>query len=149
MHCGPSEAQKLARDIRNGFMGSRNDVDVVLCPPFVSIAAVREIVQGTTLGLGAQNAIMGGGRYDGLVEELGGPAMPGFGFAVGMERLISLLPETGDGRDEGKVFLVALGGRASERLAIAQLVHDTLEAMNPQYPEPEFDPGEYGPKSLR
>ncbi len=56
MHCGPSEAQRLALDVRNGLLGSRDDVDVVVCPPFVSIAAVREIVQGSALGLGAQNA---------------------------------------------------------------------------------------------
>jgi histidyl-tRNA synthetase len=43
--------------------------------------------------LGAQNAILGGGRYDGLVEELGGPAVPGFGFAMGMERAVMLLDE--------------------------------------------------------
>ena len=44
-------------------------------------------------GLGAQNAIAAGGRYDGLVEELGGPAVPGVGFAMGLERLALLLPK--------------------------------------------------------
>jgi histidyl-tRNA synthetase len=42
-------------------------------------------------GLGSQNAVCGGGRYDGLVEQLGGPAIPGIGFAIGVERLIMLL----------------------------------------------------------
>ncbi len=42
--------------------------------------------------LGAQNAVLGGGRYDGLVRDLGGPDWPGVGFAIGMERLIKLLP---------------------------------------------------------
>lgn len=69
----------------------------------------------TAEGLGAQNAVAGGGRYDGLVETLGGPPTPATGFAIGMERLISLLPETGDDRDGRKVFLVALGEGASER----------------------------------
>lgn len=69
----------------------------------------------TADGLGAQNTVAGGGRYDGLVEALGGPPTPATGFAIGMERLISLLPETGDDRDERKVFLVVLGRRASER----------------------------------
>ena len=41
--------------------------------------------------LGAQNAIAGGGRYDSLVEQFGGPATPAIGFAIGMDRLISLL----------------------------------------------------------
>ncbi|HEX5757946.1 MAG TPA: histidine--tRNA ligase [Thermoanaerobaculia bacterium] len=44
-------------------------------------------------GLGAQNAVVGGGRYDGLVAELGGPDVPGVGFAIGEDRLIELLPE--------------------------------------------------------
>ena len=46
----------------------------------------------TTKSLGAQNAVAGGGRYDRLVKDLGGPEVPGIGFAVGVERLISLLP---------------------------------------------------------
>ncbi|MCX7717652.1 MAG: histidine--tRNA ligase [Candidatus Sumerlaeaceae bacterium] len=46
---------------------------------------VFEIVQG---GLGAQNAVVGGGRYDYLVEELGGPPTPGVGMSIGVERLI-------------------------------------------------------------
>ena len=43
------------------------------------------------LGLGSQNAVCGGGRYDGLVEQMGGPAIPGIGFAIGVERLVMLL----------------------------------------------------------
>jgi len=42
-------------------------------------------------GLGSQNAVCGGGRYDGLVEQLGGPAIPGIGFAIGVERVVMLL----------------------------------------------------------
>ncbi|MDR3154195.1 MAG: histidine--tRNA ligase [Deltaproteobacteria bacterium] len=44
-------------------------------------------------GLGAQNAVAGGGRYDGLLAALGGPDLPGIGFAAGLERLALLLPE--------------------------------------------------------
>ena len=60
--------------------------------------------------LGAQSAVLGGGRYDGLVEEVGGPATPGIGFAMGMERVIlalesqNLLPASDDTID---VFAVA------------------------------------------
>ncbi len=43
--------------------------------------------------LGAQNALLGGGRYDGLAEELGGPAVPGFGFALGEDRLAMMLED--------------------------------------------------------
>jgi len=45
-----------------------------------------------TKHLGAQNAVAGGGRYDGLVKDLGGPDVPGIGFAIGCERLISISP---------------------------------------------------------
>ncbi|MEE2776826.1 MAG: histidine--tRNA ligase [Acidobacteriota bacterium] len=43
--------------------------------------------------LGAQSALVGGGRYDGLVEEVGGPPTPGIGFAIGLDRLVECLPE--------------------------------------------------------
>jgi len=45
--------------------------------------------------IGSQGAICGGGRYDGLVKELGGPACPGVGFGLGMERLLLLMEESG------------------------------------------------------
>lgn len=45
--------------------------------------------------LGAQSAVGGGGRYDGLVEELGGPSTPGVGFAMGLERIILALEKQG------------------------------------------------------
>ncbi|MEW5806884.1 MAG: His/Gly/Thr/Pro-type tRNA ligase C-terminal domain-containing protein, partial [Acidobacteriota bacterium] len=51
------------------------------------------------------NSILGGGRYDGLVEELGGPKIPGFGFAAGMERIVMLLPDDVPEGDEGKPHL--------------------------------------------
>ncbi len=44
--------------------------------------------------LGAQDAIVGGGRYDGLMRELGGPDLPATGFAIGEDRLIEALPES-------------------------------------------------------
>jgi histidyl-tRNA synthetase len=64
--------------------------------------------------LGAQNAVAGGGRYDGLVEELGGPPTPCIGFAVGMERLVASLPkgEGGGGPAASGVFVAALGTEA-------------------------------------
>ncbi len=46
--------------------------------------------------LGAQNALAGGGRYDGLIEAMGGPPTPGIGFAVGLERVIASLPASAE-----------------------------------------------------
>jgi histidyl-tRNA synthetase len=51
----------------------------------------RTTFEWTTTQLGSQNAVAAGGRYDGLAEELGGPAIPGVGFAMGVERLTMLL----------------------------------------------------------
>jgi len=68
-----------------------------------------------TQHLGAQNAVAGGGRYDGLVKLLGGPDHPAIGFAVGMERVTALL-EAG-GRPESTIpdlFIAALGPRADQ-----------------------------------
>jgi histidyl-tRNA synthetase len=70
----------------------------------------RTVFEVVASSLGAQNAILGGGRYDGLVEELGGPAMPGIGFAIGMERLLQLLPEEAGRKPVADVLVVALGG---------------------------------------
>ena len=53
----------------------------------------RTAFEFTHGALGAQNAILGGGRYDGLSEALGGPAAPGIGFAIGEDRLIMTLAE--------------------------------------------------------
>ena len=78
--------------------------------------------------LGAQSAVAGGGRYDGLVEELDGPHTPAIGFAMGMERLLlalekqNLLPEP---TVEPSVFVVALGDAAKvEAFKICQALHD-------------------------
>jgi histidyl-tRNA synthetase len=49
-----------------------------------------------TSGLGSQNAIGGGGRYDGLIEEFGGKPTPGLGFAVGFERIVLALDDSGE-----------------------------------------------------
>ncbi len=61
--------------------------------------------------LGAQNALLGGGRYDGLVRQLGGPDRAGIGFAAGLERLVLAMPD-GPGAPEPDAFIVALGEEA-------------------------------------
>lgn len=69
-------------------------------------------------GLGSQSAIAGGGRYDGLVQELGGESTPGIGFAMGMERVLltleaqDLLPKENDAID---VYGIALGKKAQTK----------------------------------
>jgi histidyl-tRNA synthetase len=75
---------------------------------------MRTTFEITAKGLGSQNAVCGGGRYDGLVELLGGPATKGIGFAIGEDRLILSLQESGkapaqQGRD---VYIAWMGERA-------------------------------------
>jgi histidyl-tRNA synthetase len=55
----------------------------------------RTAFEFTHGALGSQNAILGGGRYDGLSESLGGPPAPGIGFAIGEDRLVMTLQEAG------------------------------------------------------
>lgn len=66
-------------------------------------------------GIGAQSAICGGGRYDGLVEEIGGPPTPGIGFAMGIERLLAVMEQQKielEEDNQGKVLIAALGDKA-------------------------------------
>ncbi len=63
--------------------------------------------------LGAQNALLGGGRYDGLVAQLGGPDRPGIGFAAGLERLLLAMPE-GEPPSPPDAFVVAAGEAARQ-----------------------------------
>ncbi|MEI7590313.1 MAG: histidine--tRNA ligase [Deltaproteobacteria bacterium] len=70
----------------------------------------------TTNHLGAQNAVCGGGRYDGLVKQLGGPDVSGIGFAIGFERLVSLLPDD-DIFIKKPILFVAMIGEATHQKA--------------------------------
>jgi histidyl-tRNA synthetase len=72
---------------------------------------MRTTFEITAQGLGSQNAMCGGGRYDGLVELLGGPATKGIGFAIGEDRLILSLQESGKG-------VARHGGQASGRVGV-------------------------------
>ncbi|MCZ6807273.1 MAG: histidine--tRNA ligase [Deltaproteobacteria bacterium] len=63
-------------------------------------------VLGKGEGLGAQNALLGGGRYDQLVKSLGGPDTPAIGFAMGLERLLMAMPEV-ESESHVDVFVVA------------------------------------------
>ena len=76
----------------------------------------RTTFEAITPHLGAQNAVGGGGRYDGLMEALGGPDLPATGFAIGMERLILLLDEKiKTEKDSNRLFLACLGDECQRR----------------------------------
>jgi len=82
----------------------------------------RTAFEFTHGALGAQNAILGGGRYDGLSEALGGPAAPGIGFAIGEDRLVMSLPEAAESvMKKPDVYVAALGaGMNAEAARLAR-----------------------------
>jgi histidyl-tRNA synthetase len=93
----------------------------------------RTAFEFTHGALGAQNAILGGGRYDGLSESLGGPAAPGIGFAIGEDRLVMSLKETAEGAlRKPDVYVAPLGtgmnGEAA-RLARELRQHDLVAEL--------------------
>ena len=72
--------------------------------------------------LGAQSALGGGGRYDGLIEALGGPATPGVGFSIGLDRSLLVLEERGAAGVEARagVFVVAMEATRREALTLVR-----------------------------
>lgn len=72
--------------------------------------------------LGAQSALLGGGRYDGLVKQLGGPEVPAFGWSIGLDRLAMLMQQLhGDAPRETPAVLIPLGVEATaQALALAR-----------------------------
>jgi len=98
----PSILDSLSPAATRHFEAVRQCLDAMEIPYVVDPRLVRGLdyyVRTTfellTTALGAQNAVAGGGRYDGLIEQLGGPADPGIGFAIGLERVVLLLGEEG------------------------------------------------------
>lgn len=76
------------------------------------------VFEFTTENLGAQNAVLAGGRYDGLVSDLGGPKVPGVGWAFGTDRLVLLLDELkGEWKRTPSFALIPVGDRAEALLS--------------------------------
>ena len=90
----------------------------------------RTAFEFTHGALGAQNAILGGGRYDGLSESLGGPQAPGIGFAIGEDRLVMSLKESAETVSrKPEVYIAPLGAgmnREAARLARELRRHDLV-----------------------
>lgn len=89
----------------------------------------RTVFEVTFSGLGAQNAIGAGGRYDGLVEEVGGSPTPAVGFAVGVERLLLALEQEGSfstASPRPDAYIVQFGGETKTRAA--QLMYELRRA---------------------
>lgn len=84
----------------------------------------RTVFEISSALLGAQAAILGGGRYDGLIAQLGGPSVPGIGFAIGEDRLVSLLPGDFGKRVESKPPVCVVPMSASWRRSALELAQE-------------------------
>jgi histidyl-tRNA synthetase len=97
----PTLADALAGESHERFARVRQALEALGIPFVLNPRLVRGLdyyghtaFEITSNQLGAQATVCGGGRYDGLVEQLGGPATPAVGWALGMERLVLLLSQT-------------------------------------------------------
>lgn len=118
----PRLLTSLCLKCEDHFIKVREALDTFCIPYEVNTKMVRglDYYAKTTFEVvteywGAQNAVVGGGRYDGLVKALGGPDVPGIGFAIGCERLISLSPlKESDFLIHPDLFIAALGNEAQK-----------------------------------
>ncbi len=118
----PSILEALSPEAAEHFDSVRSRLDAMALPHTVNPRLVRGLdyyVRTTfevlTTALGAQNAVAGGGRYDGLIAHLGGPPDPGIGFAIGLERVVLLLGDQA-GAAAPLALLIPLGDAALDRL---------------------------------
>ena len=121
----PSVLEVLPEDDLAHWDGLRRALDVLETPYNVAPRLVRGLdyytrtlfeITATGGDLGAQNTLLGGGRYDGLVRELGGPTVPAIGFAMGIERI--LLAMDPGGRPTSPCCYVAPFGQAAQLQAL-------------------------------
>ncbi len=93
----------------------------------------RTVFEWVTTSLGAQGTVCAGGRYDGLVEQLGGRATPGVGFAMGMERLVLLVQAVNPDFEPSRivdVYVIASGqGVQSAAMQLAERVRDAAPSL--------------------
>jgi histidyl-tRNA synthetase len=92
----------------------------------------RTVFEWVTDALGSQGAVCSGGRYDGLVEQLGGRAVAAIGCAIGVERLVALFEICGNSAAlrEPDVYIVTVGAAALRRgLELAETLRDALPAL--------------------
>lgn len=75
-------------------------------------------IKSTSSSLGQQSTVLAGGRYDSLVESLGGPAMPAAGWALGIERLALLIEEQASAKENSGYYIISDDGYSAQKLAI-------------------------------
>ncbi|PWB43030.1 MAG: histidine--tRNA ligase [Candidatus Methylomirabilota bacterium] len=115
----PKPLESLCDACAAHFAEVRHLLDLLKIPYIIDERLVRGLEYYTKTAfelinprLGAQNALAGGGRYDGLIESMGGPTTPAMGFAVGLERVIASLPLIGEASALRGVYVATLGPEA-------------------------------------
>lgn len=118
----PSMIEHLCGDCDSHFRQVKHYLSLLAVPFTVNPRMVRGLdyyVRTTfelvTDQLGSQNAVAAGGRYDGLIQSLGGPPLPGIGFAIGLERLVLMLADRQQVNAGPQLFIAALGEAAAEQ----------------------------------
>lgn len=121
----PTILQYLSPECEEHFLQVRKVLDHLKIPYAVNPALVRgldyytkTVFEVTSGELGAQNTIGAGGRYDGLIKDLGGPDLPSIGFATGIERIIQTLLRQNVGlpeRPRTDLYVIPLGEQALYR----------------------------------
>ena len=87
----------------------------------------RTVFEWVTDSLGAQGTVCGGGRYDGLVEQIGGKPTPGVGFAMGLDRIALMLEQKFESAAVADIYLVSTAGDARMlALKVAETIRDGL-----------------------
>lgn len=129
----PSMLDVLDDADREHFDGLKRALDALETPYVVEPRLVRGLdyytrtsfeIRSEAGELGAQNTLAGGGRYDNMVEELGGPATPAIGFAMGLERILLAMPESA-AADRAGCYIMPLGSAALPKaLTIAREVRE-------------------------
>jgi histidyl-tRNA synthetase len=124
----PPVIDHLCEECKEHFDSLKHHVILLKVPHTINPNLVRGLdyynktaFEVTSESLGAQKAVAAGGRYDGLVDEFGGPPTPGIGFAIGMERIIPLIKDSMKPAEGPDLFICCMGQQASEEaLALAE-----------------------------
>ena len=124
----PTNLEYLCDDCKTEFEHVKSQLQALQIPYVINERIVRgldyytrTVFEFVTGELGAQSAVGGGGRYNGLVADLGGPDLPGVGFAMGMERLVMLMEKQSapfPEKEVCEVCFIPMGEQAVQKSAV-------------------------------
>jgi len=140
LHAAPNLADFIDEESRQHFEQLCAVLDIAKVPYRINPRLVRgldyygkTVFEWVTTHLGSQGTVCAGGRYDGLVEQLGGKPCPGVGFAMGIERLVLLLDELGVVPDsiahQVDVYLMAVGDVEQQTLVLAEELREQCPSL--------------------